>query len=167
MLFQNENAPDGLFDRLLASTASAGPPITLSSTPTNIPAGFTTDSSHVLCVTGVSTTTCIGALYSCPVGSSGVPALPASAATGFPSMVGPTDVLFADNGSGSGNPPAVADLEWVDVAHGASPTRTASGVRVSGAWSDAYFVPSDALHGVVYVASLPSGATGLFVAAVP
>jgi hypothetical protein len=165
VLFENADTQDGLYDLYLASTLTPGPPITLLATPTGYPTGFTTDSSHLLYMTDVSTTTYVGALYSLPVAPSGVPVLLASAATGFPSRVGPTGMLFTDNGSGSGSPPPLADLEWVDVAQGASPTRIASEVHASGGgYSNAYFFFSEAVHGVVYVASLPSGASGLYVA---
>ncbi len=168
LVIQSEDPQNGLSDLRLASTITAGAPIVLSSTPTSESWGFTTDSSHALYVTGVSPTTNVGAFYSRPVDPSGVPMLRSASCMGGIHPTGPTGVLFMDDAVfGAGADPVGGDLEWVDVAQTAAPTRIATGLEL-GAASPAFYFYSAALNGAVYAAPLSGGGgTGIYVAPLP
>ncbi len=167
LAYQNYNALTGLSDLYLASATTPGALVTLSSaqtaavvqtTPSRRGSGFTSDSSRVLFLTGVTpgtymaptegtldVTTSRGSTPSAALGQNALP----SAWTW-----GSSRVVFAANGvTLSGISGTTVDIDWVDTSANGPPARLVGQATVGSPFVGAPFYLSPAQNGIVYTST--------------
>jgi hypothetical protein len=120
------NVGSGGGDIYLTSAMSAGTPMTLSTLPTGAFRGdaFTANTSHVLYSTALDPCTDVGVFQSLAIGTMSPQVLGQRSWSNW--ALGGSKVVFNDNYFATGELRfGRADIEWVDLAQGTTPTRIA------------------------------------------